>query len=269
MIRLHVLGAGGAIPTASHGPAAYWVDIDGHGLLLDPGPGALVRLVRQSGAPDTVDDVDTVLLSHLHLDHTGDLAPLLFAMHSILARNTAPLLLAGPLGLAAFLDRLRQLYGTWLEPRCREVTVRELAAGDGLELPGGGRATTFAAVHSENQFGAPCLGWTFGDRDGHRLVYSGDTGPGGDLEHAAMDCDLLLVECSTPDDLTVASHLGPTGVANLARNTRPGRVVLTHMYPLVAGQHPDRTVTDLAGVPCAAARDGDVFAVPPETETST
>ena len=62
MIRLHVLGAGGAVPTASHGPAAYWLEIDGHGLLLDPGPGALVRLVRQPGAPDTVDAVSDLAL---------------------------------------------------------------------------------------------------------------------------------------------------------------------------------------------------------------
>ncbi|MEZ4387831.1 MAG: hypothetical protein R3D98_09680 [Candidatus Krumholzibacteriia bacterium] len=66
MIVLHVLGAGGATPTPERGPAAYWVELDGHGLLLDPGPGALVRLVRQPGAPDSVDGVDTVLLSHLH-----------------------------------------------------------------------------------------------------------------------------------------------------------------------------------------------------------
>ncbi len=269
MISLHVLGAGGAVPTASHGPAAYWVEIDGNGILMDPGPGALVRLVRQPGAPDSVDEVVTVLFSHLHLDHTADLAPLLFAMHSILAREQAPLRLIGPVGLEAFVAGLRALYGSWLDPRCREIEILETPAGNRVDLSGGGRAEAFAASHVESRFGASCLGWILTDGDGHRLVYSGDTGPCADLDRAADGCDLLLAECSTPDDLATDGHLCPTRVADLARNARPARVVLTHMYPLVAGQDPQRTVTDLAGVSCAAARDGDVFVVPHETESST
>ena len=272
MIRLHVLGAGGAVPTASHGPAAYWVEIDGHGLLLDPGPGALVRLVRQPGAPDRVDTVATVIFSHLHLDHTADLAPLLFALHSVLARETAPLDLIGPPGLAAFLEQLANLYGTWIEPRHREIRVRELAAGDSFDLPAGGLATAFAADHAERQFGGDCLGWCFADRRGHRLVYSGDTGPCPALAAAAAGCDLLLAECSTPDDLATAGHLSPGRVGDLARSAQPRRIVLTHLYPLVAQQNPERDVAALAGIPCVAARDGDVFEIgtdPSETEPSS
>ena len=270
MIRLHVLGAGGAVPTATHGPAAYWVEIDGHGLLLDPGPGALVRLVRQPGAPDSVDTVATVVFSHLHLDHTADLAPLLFAQHSVLARETGPLNLVGPRGLGEFLHRLAELYGSWLQPRCREIRVLELTDGDSLDLPAGGLASAFAVDHPERHFGAGCLGWCFTDREGHRLVYSGDTGPCAGLATAADGCDLLLVECSTPDDLATDGHLCPGRVGELARNTRPGRVVLTHMYPLVAAQNPECDVTEQAGVRCDAARDGDIFVIgtiPPETET--
>lgn len=203
MIQLHVLGAGGAVPTATHGPAAYWLWVDEAGLLLDPGPGALVRLVRQPGAPETVDGIPAVLFSHLHLDHTADLAPLLFALHSVLARDTSPLLLAGPIGLTDLLARLGDLYGDWIQPRRRPLDVRELAPGDTLPLPGGGRATAFAARHTTTRFGGACLGWTFADRAGRRLVYSGDTGPSAHLADAARGADLLLVECSTPDDLAV------------------------------------------------------------------
>ncbi len=268
MICVHVLGAGGAVPTPTHGPAAYWLDLDGHGILLDPGPGALVRLVRQPGAPSDVDGITTVVLSHLHLDHTADLAPLLFALHSVLAREVAPLNLIGPPGTAAFLDRLRDIYGAWMEPRRRRVTVRELAGGETIALSTDVRATAFAAAHHESHFGAPCLGWTFTDRDGHRLVYTGDTGPCPALTEAARGCDLLLAECSTPDDLAVDGHLCPGRVVELVRNTHPTRVVLTHLYPLVAALTPDRTVTRETGVPCTAARDGDTFTIP-QTGDST
>lgn len=269
MIILHVLGAGGAVPTATHGPAAYWLSVDGQGLLLDPGPGALVRLVRQPGAPDDVDQVSRVFLSHLHLDHTADLAPLLFAAHSVLARETSPLQLVGPRGTAAFLDRLRDVYGNWLEPRCRQLQVHEVAPGESVPLPGGGRAEAFLTSHEEHHFAADCLGWSFQDADGRRLFYSGDTGPSPALERAARGCDLLLIECSTPDDLAVTTHLSPAGVAAVARNSRPGRVVLTHMYPLVATKRPDRAVAEATGLPCHAAQDGDVFTIPAEMELPT
>lgn len=264
MIRLHVLGAGGAVPTATHGPAAYWLEIDGHGLLLDPGPGAMVRLVRQSGAPDEVDEVPAILLSHLHLDHTADLAPLLFAMRTVLASNRAPLLLAGPPGLVAYLERLRELYGDWLQPRHREVRVLEREPGQAVELPDGAVAMAFAVEHGDQRFGRLCLGWRFTDTDGRRLVYSGDTGPCASLTAAARDCDLLLVECSTPDDLAVPGHMSPASIIALVEAARPAQVVLTHLYPLVVGQAPDRTITAATGVPCTAAVDGSVFTLDTE-----
>lgn len=261
MIRLHVLGAGGAVPTASHGPAAYWVEIDGQGLLLDPGPGALVRLLRQPGTVDEIDAINTVLLSHLHLDHTADLAPLLFAMHSVLARSTTALHIYGPQGTADFLARLKDLYGTWLTPHRRALTLDEVSPGSVIELSGGGQAMAHAAAHEESNFGAPCLGWTFQDSQGARLVYSGDTGPCEDLTTAARGCDLLLVECTTPDDLAVPGHMAPGRIAELVRNTRPHRVVLTHLYPLVVDQAPELAVTAATEIPCTAARDGDTFTV--------
>lgn len=259
MIRLHVLGAGGALPTADRGPAAYWLEIDGHGLLLDPGPGALVRLVREPGAPDGVDTLPAVLLSHLHLDHAADLAPLLFALHSVLARPAPPLLVAGPPGLAAYLDRLRELYGDWLAPRGREIEIREVSPGEAVRLAGGGRAECFAVDHPEDRFSRVCLGWTFSDAAGRRLVYSGDTGPSDELARQARGCNLLLVECTTPDDLAVAGHLSPAQVTALVRGAQPDLVVLTHLYPLVARLAPDAVVQAASGVRCVAARDGDVF----------
>ena len=58
-----VLGAGGAVPTVERFPAAYWVEVDAHGLLLDPGPGAVVRLLRSELGPEDVDQIETILLT--------------------------------------------------------------------------------------------------------------------------------------------------------------------------------------------------------------
>jgi ribonuclease BN (tRNA processing enzyme) len=272
MIELHILGAGGAVPTPTHGPPAYWLLVDGHGILLDPGPGALVRLVRQPGAPTSVDDINRVLISHLHLDHTADLAPLLFALHSILARNPRPLQIAGPPGLAAYLGRLNDLYGAWLQPRVRGLEVRELAAGEVVPLgAAGARATAFVADHTTGRLGGLCLGYRVADAAGNVLTYSGDTGPCAELTAAARGSQVLVVECSTPDDLASPGHMCPSRVADLCREARPDRVVLTHLYPLVAGRDAAGDVTRACGVPCAEARDGFVVRVsgeePPRKES--
>jgi ribonuclease BN (tRNA processing enzyme) len=260
MIRFHILGAGGAVPTPSHCPAAYWIDLDGLGILMDPGPGATVRLVKSGRADDGVDAIDTVLLSHLHPDHSADLVPLLFAAHSPVCRNPHPLKVHGPAGLKELLEKLDGIYGSWLEPRSRalEVTEWDLEA-PALDLPGGGRVTAFPTEHPQDRLSRQTLGFVLEDGAGNKIVYSGDTGPCAALKGAARGADLLVVECSTPDELAIDGHMFPSAVAELCREARPNRVVLTHQYPAAAR-------IDLAAAVLARydgevhqARDGDEF----------
>ena len=104
MISFHVLGAGGAVPTVTHSPAGHLVRIDGEPHFVDPGPGALVSLVKAEILPGGIDAIETVLLSHLHPDHCLDLVALLFALHSPIPSGTGPLRLFGPTGLENLLD---------------------------------------------------------------------------------------------------------------------------------------------------------------------
>jgi ribonuclease BN (tRNA processing enzyme) len=251
MIKFHILGAGGAVPTPSHTPAAYWVTVDRDPILLDPGPGALVRLVKSGAAPRGVDHIDRVLLTHLHPDHSADLVPLLFALHSPVPVSTADIQLFGPAGLNRLLDRFREIYGRWLEPRLRKLVVREIEPGFALDLPGGGMVEAFAVNHPQDRLSEYCLGYRFSDRGGRRAVFSGDTGPSAGLEEAAAGCDLLVIECSTPDELATPGHLCPAQVGRICQAARPRQVVLTHQYPDAAnmdltaalGQHYQGQIT--------------------------
>lgn len=272
MIALLILGTGGAVPTRDRSPSASWLTIDGRSLLVDPGPGALARLVQSPHGPATLDDVDAVLLTHLHLDHCADLAPLLFALHSVVLVSRRPLQIIGPRGLAAYLDRLRDLYGDWLTPRSRPLEVLEVAGGDTLRPGFGGRWSVggpdgagsleaFAVEHGEVRFSRENLGWRARDRDGRTLVLSGDTGPCPSLTAAATGADLLVVECSTPDELAVDGHMTPSRVGALAAAARPRRVVLTHVYPAAAGLDLPALVREHAPIAVVLAADGDRFEV--------
>jgi ribonuclease BN (tRNA processing enzyme) len=262
MIRIRILGAGGAVPTPTHTPAAYWVTVDGRSLLLDPGPGALVRLVRAGDAPAGVDDIDLVLLSHLHPDHSGDLVALLFALHSPLPASVAPLRICGPPGLCRLLEQLRGIYGSWLEPRKRPLTVTEVWPGTAVPLgDAGAGAEPFAVSHAQDRLATVALGWRFRDAAGATLVYSGDTGDCPGLREAARGCDLLVLECSTTDDWDVPGHLNPSQAGAVCADASPTRVVLTHQYPNAAALDLAALVGRRYPGPVEQARDGDVYTV--------
>ena len=80
--RIVFLGSGGArivVAQQLRASGGIWLCLDGVRLLVDPGPGALVRLTgnRNSSKPT---QLAAILLSHRHLDHAGDVNNMIEAM---------------------------------------------------------------------------------------------------------------------------------------------------------------------------------------------
>jgi len=272
MLKFLILGAGTALPTPTRNAAAYWVEMDGRGVLLDPGPGALIRLMTSSHGPQDVDGISTVLLTHLHIDHCTDLVPLLFALHSPIPEATDPLQLFGPPGTTDYLARLQELYGSWIQPARRELQVVEIEPGrflapDREDGPGWSlhqQSTTcgiqaFRAQHPQDRLSRQCLCYRFSDASGNSATFSGDTEPCPGLEDASREVDLLVVECSTPDELATPGHMTPSRVGQLAAATRPGQVVLTHIYPPAAALDLPALVGEFYAGPVTMAQDGQLF----------
>ena len=277
MISLLVLGTGGAVPAPGRANAAYHVTVDGFSLLVDPGPGAVSRLLNHPAGPDDPAAITTVVVTHFHPDHCHDLAALLFARHSVLLRDAPPLQVIGPPGLRRYLAALDDLYGSWLEPAGAPLRADEVPPGRTL-VPGPGGAwvpaadaggaagtpalQTFAARHGETRYAEAnlCLRWI--DGAGRSLAYSGDSEPCPGLVAAARDADLLVVECSTPDALATAGHMSPARVARLCAEARPRRVALTHLYPPAAALDLPALLREPCGDTMVVLSDGDVLVVP-------
>ena len=93
-LAVTVLGSGGQFPTARRVSSGYAVWLDGSPRLLVDAGGGIFERVGRAGIP--LHGLDAVLLTHTHIDHTGGLAPLVFA--AFMQGRTELLGLFGPAG---------------------------------------------------------------------------------------------------------------------------------------------------------------------------
>lgn len=252
-MRFTLVGTGTTVPDADRGPAAFLVESDGARILVDGGTGTIRRLASL-GVDARM--LDGGVYSHRHVDHCGDLVPLLFTMKvgPERARNRDYPIWAGA-GFGDFLRGLEGVYGSWIQSESWRAVVTELPL-DGLgtaRLPGGVRLDTRPAAHS-----AGALHLAFTGPDGFRVVFSGDTGPSPALAELSRDADVLVTECAVPTPDAWNSHLCPAEVAALINAARPKRVVLTHLYPMVDPEEA-LAVVRATGVPVERGYDGQVI----------
>jgi ribonuclease BN (tRNA processing enzyme) len=97
-LEVIVLGSGGPRPFG-RASASYIIELDGTPrILLDAGPGAFVRIGELNL---DLNRVDTVLLTHLHIDHSGDLAGF-FNARGLTADGPITYRIFGPDGAGVF-----------------------------------------------------------------------------------------------------------------------------------------------------------------------
>jgi len=248
-VKLHVLGSGTAIPHPERGASGYaLVADDATACLLECGPGSTRRW---PSAGIDFDAVQTILVTHHHVDHCCDLAAVLFGR--MVAATTTPLLLAGPIGHEAHVAGLRRLFSPWLDDDA--VRVRELSDGD-VAAHGPFEITARHVRHAEHALGARVTA------GGATLAFSGDTGPCDALVELCRGVDVALMECSYPRERETRSHLNAQTAGEMAAAAGVSRLVLTHFYPMCDGVDLEAQVRE-AGYEGALhlARDGDVIDV--------
>ncbi|MDG5777651.1 MBL fold metallo-hydrolase [Haloarculaceae archaeon H-GB2-1] len=218
------LGTGSAMPTGERVQTGLLLDADDETLLVDCGSGVLHALQRTDVG---YEGVDTVLLTHHHLDHVSDLMVLLKARW--LAGETS-LTVAGPVGTKELLDGLLDVH-EYMQDRM-DLTVREVEPGS-FTLAG------FEVSAMETRHSMPCLAYRFERDGGPPFVFSGDTEAFEALIEFADGAAVLAHDCSFPDDVDVSNHPTPStlGETLASADAEVGRVYLTHLYPHTDGRH--------------------------------
>jgi len=207
--------------------------------LIDCGTSSLIALKRAAVDPN---DVDTILVTHLHGDHFGGIPFLI--LDGQFSRRSRRLLVVGPPGLTDRVTQAMEVFfpGSSQAQRKFETDFLELAEGIPTAV-GPLRVTPYEVVHA---CGAPPYALRI-ELDGRTVVYSGDTEWTDRLIPAVAGADLFISEAYFYDKPT-PFHLD---YATLVRH-RPRldckRLIVTHMGPDMLAH-----VSDL---PVEAAHDG-------------
>ncbi len=250
---LVTVGTGTVAPSAHRTCACHWVARGDLRLLLDCGAGALHRLA-EFGLP--WHQVSHVVLSHFHPDHWGELPMLVYALkYTTVPPRSEPLVILGPPGVVQLLRTLAEGYGPWLLDPGFPIGILDVRDGEPFPLNADVSLETFPVPHTTESVALAVVA-----PEG-RLVYTGDTGPSGELARWATGCDLLLAECSLPEAMAMDIHLTPERAGELARDAQAKRLVLTHFYPPVETTDPAALAGTRFSGSIAAARDGDRFTI--------
>lgn len=219
-MKLHILGSGTCIPYGRRGSSGYALETGSNKILLDCGNGTTWKL-EQKGIDYL--DIDHIFISHFHPDHTSDLVPFLFATKYNNERSrTKPLTLWGPTGFRDFFESLNSTFNSWISFEGLEIMEseqREYSLGD-LNI------NFINTPHTKNSLACRIIS------EEKSLVYTGDTDYSPALGEFAHGCDVLLIECAFPDGQKVNGHLLPEEAAMIIERARPGKAVITHMYPV-------------------------------------
>jgi ribonuclease BN (tRNA processing enzyme) len=223
-MRIIMLGTGTGYPTLKRSACSVLIEIGDDRLLFDLGAGTMRRLLD---AGSSISQVTHIFLSHLHPDHTGELASFLFATkYPEVHRRRTPLAIIGK-GVNLLYDGLKAVYGRWIEPEGGILKIIDLNGRQGgrLDFPNF-RAEFQAMPHIESS-----VGYRITTPEGRSVVYTGDTDYSEEVIDLARNADLLITEASMPDEKKVEGHLTPSLAGQIAAKAQVGRLVLTHMYP--------------------------------------
>jgi ribonuclease BN (tRNA processing enzyme) len=244
-----VLGSGGPRAFGRAG-SSYILLVDGTPrILLDAGPGAFLRIgeLRLD-----LEKVNTVLLTHLHIDHSADL-PAFFNARALTSNGPIAYRVFGPDGAglfpktSRFIDLLVGPDGAFAYQKTfgasESFTVRDLAIS--LDSPrtkimdDDGLIVEEIATHHGD---CPSVAYRISYK-GVVVVFSGDMDASAlpNLVQLAKNADLLIFNCAVLDppgsppqlyDL----HTPPRKIGQAARDSGVKSLLLSHLAPDVEGQ---------------------------------
>jgi len=249
-VKVTFLGTSSAWPSARHNNVCF-VAHAREPMLFECGPSILYQLAVAGIEPDAI---RTVIVSHIHGDHSLGLPMLLIAAQ--IARRRLPLTLCAPESAIEPLKRVcTTVYpglGKLVDSLVEWLPLPEHGSGT-FALPGQIKASTARASHS-----VPVVSTHVRfEREGCSLAFSGDTAYCERVASNAEGVDVLVHESNWSETLKTPTGHGHSTAADAGRVAalaRAKRLALVHTTRELAGH--EREIEAEA----AAQFRGEVFA---------
>ncbi len=251
-IRVTALGTGQPSVRPKQAAACFLVELgNGDKFIFDIGSGAHERIAAQK---IPYDYIDKVFISHLHVDHFGDLAS--FWLGGTVMNRLTPLRIWGPsgatpeLGTKYCLDKMQEMYIWDVKTRSGFVDFR----GGVLEVTEFPYDQVNEIVYNENDViirSIPAIHAIDGsvsfilEWNGMKVVYGGDTFPNKWYLKYVAGADFAIHECFLPANLLVEkqgfttsealivgtqAHTSPEQFGKVMSQVKPRIAVGYHFY---------------------------------------
>ena len=248
-LEVVVLGSGGPRAFGRAG-SSYLVLLGGRPrILVDAGPGAFLRI----GELDLdLGQVDTVLLTHLHIDHSGDLAAF-FNARALTSDGPIVYRVFGPDGAGLFPRTSRfvnllvgqdgafayqKTFGADESFAVRDLPISLDSARTKIVDEDGLVVEEIATHHGD----CPSVAYRISYKT-VTVVFSGDMDASAlpNLVQLAKNADLLIFNCAVLDPPDSPSqlhdlHTPPRKIGQAARDSGVKSLLLSHLAPDVQGQ---------------------------------
>jgi len=244
MSSVTFLGTGGGrmvVLNQMRKSGGFWLKLDDLNVLHDPGPGCLV-MVHQLGLKPR--DLDAIILSHRHIDHSNDVNVVTEAMTGGGFSPRGRLI--APTDCFAVDPVVLQYVRPFVEineiKKGMEITIKEVKINFPIEN-----------MHPVETYGVI---YTF--KSG-RLGYIPDTEYFPGLEKAYDGVDYLILNVVRMKTDKRIRHLNMDEAALLIDKIRPQKAILTHFGLQVlksSPEHQARLISEKTGVEVIAAQDG-------------
>ena len=243
-VEVQVLGSGGP-EFSKRASSSYIIWIDGKAkVLIDAGGGSFLRF-SQSGAK--IEDLSFIALTHLHIDHSADLASFMKAGFFSPRVNMLPIL--GTISsrdfpdIKTFLERMfgkNGAYAYMSDILSSNSDSFELKA---ITLDQNRNSLIIDSIKIEsigtNHGVVPALSFAF-IIDGKKIVFSGDTSAKSDnLIKLTKDADLFIANHAIPQysgDFAKKLHMTPKRIGEIAQKANVKKLILSHRMKRTYGK---------------------------------
>jgi ribonuclease BN (tRNA processing enzyme) len=240
-VAVQVLGSGGPELQDKRASSSYLVWENGRArVLIDAGGGSALRF-GESGAQ--VSQLDVILFSHFHVDHSGDFAALIKSSWFEDRKRDLPI--CGPEGNDLMPSTTEFVSGFFGDHGVYRYLSELLVPGEsgsykmqphnvaGTANPALAFRSGDLAVYSVRVIHGqvPALAWRV-ELGGKRIVFSGDTnGEGEGLPRLAENTDLFIAHNAVPEGAVGVErrlHMPPSVIGQIAGEAHAKQLVLSH-----------------------------------------